>query len=53
MFETKNLDVPKGSEATEFLIDYEDPKLGEEYAQLESDLSDIHNIIHGKIKHLF
>lgn len=38
VFETKNLDIPKGSEATEFLIDFEDPKVDAEFAQLDSDL---------------
>lgn len=32
VFESKNLDIPKGSDTTEFLIDYEDPNIDSEFA---------------------
>ena len=53
VFETKNLDIPKGNEMTEMMIDYEDPNIEEEFKMLDNDVSEINNIIHGKIKSLF
>jgi hypothetical protein len=41
VFDSKAFDIPKGSDATEMLIDYEDPNIGTELAQMDEDLQDI------------
>lgn len=41
IFDSKAFDIPKGSDANEMLIDYEDPNIGNELAQMDQDLMDI------------